>query len=181
MSDVQIGVIGGTEKRDITIVDYDAEWPKKFQKHAEIIRKALGDTALQIEHIGSTSVPELAAKPIIDILVVVSDSSDESMYLSQLESAGYVLRVREPDFHEHRMMRTPDKDVHIHIYSPSSSEVERYLLFRNQLRKDPEARKRYEDVKRQLASQSWSDMNAYADAKTKVVEEIIESARTKSE
>lgn len=173
----EIGVIGGPEKRDITIVGYDPEWPRKFQQHAVIIKKALGDIALQIEHIGSTSVPGLAAKPIIDVLVVVADSGDEDTYLTQLERVGYVLRVREPNFHEHRMMRTPEKDVHIHIFSSGSLEVERYLLFRNELRKYPEVRNRYEVVKRELATKAWSDMNAYADAKTKVIEDIIESAR----
>lgn len=122
-------------------------------------------------------MPGLAAKPIIDILVVVADSSDEGTYLPQLEAAGYVLRVREPDFHEHRMMRTPEKDVHIHLYSSGSPEVERYLLFRNKLRADPDASKRYEDVKRSLSTQSWPDMNAYAEAKTKVVEDVIAAAR----
>ena len=173
----ELGVIGGPEKRDIKIVEYNPTWPKKFQEHAEIIRTALGSTALKIEHIGSTSVPGLAAKPIIDILVVVPNSSDEDAYLTQLESAGYVLRVREPDFYEHRMMRTPEKDVHIHIYSPDSPEVERYLLLRDELQSNPEALTRYEAVKRELAENDWSDMNEYADAKTKVVEEIIESAR----
>jgi GrpB-like predicted nucleotidyltransferase (UPF0157 family) len=177
----ETGVIGGPEKRDITVLAYNPEWPQKFQKHEGIIRSALGDTALQIEHIGSTAVPGLAAKPIIDVLVVVPDSSDESFYLPQLEEVGYVLRVREPDFHEHRMMRTPEKDVHIHIFSPGSSEVERYLLFRDRLRQDPKARNRYEKVKRELATHAWSDMNAYADAKTKIIEKIIKSARVDSE
>ena len=174
---IETGLIGGPEKRDITIVDYNPTWVVEFQKHAKIIADALGNTALQIEHIGSTAVPGLAAKPIIDILVVVPDSSDESTYLPQLEKVGYELRVREPGFHEHRMMRTREKGVHIHIYSPGSKEVERYLLFRNELRKDPEARKDYEAAKRELAERDWSDMNAYAEAKTKVVESIIESAR----
>ncbi len=178
MSDepLETGVIGGPEKRDITIVDYNPAWIEEFEKHKKIIADAIGNIALQIEHIGSTSVPELAAKPIIDILVVVPDSSDESSYLPQLEATGYVLRVREPDFHEHRMMRMPEKNVHIHIFSPDSLEVNRYLVFRDQLRKNPEARMRYEKVKRELAAQSWSDMNAYADAKTKVIESIIQSA-----
>jgi len=114
---LETGLIGGVEKREINIVDYDLNWPKKFERHAKIIIDAIGDAALRIEHIGSTSVPGLAAKPIIDILVVVTDSSDESTYVTQLEAAEYVLRVREPDWNEHRMFRTPEKDVHIHIYS----------------------------------------------------------------
>jgi GrpB-like predicted nucleotidyltransferase (UPF0157 family) len=108
------GLIGRIEKRKIKIVDYDPDWPKQFEMHARIIAGALGGLALRIEHVGSTSVPALAAKPIIDILFIVQDSADESAYLPQLEAAGYVLRVREPDWNEHRMLRTPEKDVHIH-------------------------------------------------------------------
>mgnify|MGYP001607330285 CR=1 FL=1 len=175
----EVGVIGGIEKRNITIVNYNPAWVEEFEKHKKFISGAIGSTALQIEHIGSTSVPRLAAKPIIDILLVVPDSSDESSYLPQLEKAGYLLRVREPDFQEHRMMRPPEKNVHIHIFSPDSPEINRYLMFRDQLRKDPAARKQYEQIKQELAAQSWSDMNAYADAKTKVIEGIIQSAGAK--
>src|SRR4030095_15038477 len=83
---LETGLIGGVEKREIRIVDYDEDWPKKFETHARIIADALGSSALRVEHIGSTSVPGLAAKPIIDILVVVSDSADESSYLPKLEA-----------------------------------------------------------------------------------------------
>lgn len=175
-SSKEFGVIGGAEKRTITIVDYNPDWTQQFEKHAALIKSALGSTALQIEHIGSTAVPGLAAKPIIDILVVVPNSGAEEEYLPQLEKVGYVLRVREPDFHEHRMLRTPERDVHIHVYSLGSPEIARYLIFRDELRRNPDALKRYENVKRHLASQDWTDMNAYAEAKTKVVEDIIASA-----
>ena len=97
------------------IVDYQPLWPQKFQTHARVIADSLGDTALRIEHIGSTSVPGLAAKPIIDILLVVEDSADEDSYLSKMETVGYELRVREPDFYEHRMFSTPARDVHVHL------------------------------------------------------------------
>jgi GrpB-like predicted nucleotidyltransferase (UPF0157 family) len=111
------GLIGGVERRKIEIMDYDPHWPEKYQAHAGVIAGALGGAALRIEHIGSTSVPGLGAKAIIDILVVVPDSADEDSYLPQLQGAGYELRVREPDWHEHRMFRTIARDVHIHIYS----------------------------------------------------------------
>src|SRR5262245_12017250 len=111
MSDV---LIGGIEKRQIVIADYDPQWPEKFQKHAAILSRALGAKALLIEHVGSTSVPGLAAKPIIDITVVVEDSNDEAVYLPALVGAGYVLRVREPNWYQHRMFRTPELDVHVH-------------------------------------------------------------------
>src|SRR5215211_575296 len=84
-------LIGGIEKREIVVVDYDPRWPEKFQQHAAILSGALGNKALAIEHVGSTSVPGLAAKPIIDIDVLVADPSDEAIYLPALVQAGYVL------------------------------------------------------------------------------------------
>ena len=166
---------------NITLVDYDVEWPAKFRTHAEIIARALGSTALRIEHIGSTSVPGLAAKPIIDILVVVPDSTDEQAYLPQLEAAGYVLRWREPDWHEHRMFKTPEMDVHIHVYSQGCVEIERNLIFRDRLRTNVDDRRRYEQTKRELAAKEWPDMNAYADAKGEMIESIIAASRTAGE
>lgn len=174
-------LIGGVEKREIRVVDYDPDWPKKFEMHAGIIADALGDSALRVEHIGSTSVPGLAAKPVIDILVVVPNSADESAYLPQLEAAGYVLRVREPDWNEHRMFRTLGKDVHIHVYSADCPEIERNLTFRDRLRRNVDDRRRYEQTKRELAAKEWSDMNAYADAKTEVVESILAACRAAGE
>jgi|ERR1035437_1779276 GrpB-like predicted nucleotidyltransferase (UPF0157 family) len=99
-------LIGGIEQSDIRIVDYDPEWPERYQTQCRIIADALGNSLLRIEHVGSTAVPGLAAKPIIDILIVVAHSADELSYLPRLEAAGYELRVREPGFHQHRMLRT---------------------------------------------------------------------------
>jgi GrpB-like predicted nucleotidyltransferase (UPF0157 family) len=178
---LKTGLIGGVEKREIKIVDYDPDWPKKFETHARIIADTLGGSALQIEHVGSTSVPGLAAKPIIDILVVVPNSANEPAYLPQLEAAGYVLRVREPDWNEHRMFRTPEKEVHIHIYSAGCPEIERNLTFRDRLRRNIDDRSRYERTKRELAAKEWSDMNAYADAKTEVIESIIAAEQAAGE
>jgi GrpB-like predicted nucleotidyltransferase (UPF0157 family) len=172
----ELGLIGGTEQREITIADYDPEWPAKFERHAGIIAGALGATAVSIEHIGSTSVPGLAAKPIIDILAVVPDSADESSYLPQLQAAGYVLRVREPEWNEHRMFRTPERDVHVHVYSVGCPEIQRNLAFRDRLRRNPGDLRRYERTKRELAARSWPDMNDYANAKTEVVESILAAA-----
>lgn len=177
---MQTGLIGGVEKREIEIVDYDPDWPKMFERHARAIADALGGSALRIEHIGSTAVPVLAAKPIIDILVVVPDSANESTYLPQLEAVGYVLRVREPDWNEHRMFRTPEKDMHIHIYSAGCPEIQRNLTFRGRLRANPDDRHRYEQTKRELAEKEWTDMNKYAYAKTNVIESIIAASPTPS-
>lgn len=178
---LETGLIGGIEKRQIRIAEPDPNWPKKFDRHAARIANALGQVARRIEHIGSTSVPGLAAKPIIDILVVVDDSANESTYVPQMESSGYVLRVREPDWNEHRMFRTEDKDVHIHVYSTGCGEIERNLTFRDRLRRNEDDRRCYEETKRALASQDWSDMNAYADAKTEVIEDIIAKAQAAGE
>ena len=175
---MKTGLIGGVEKRRIEIREYDPEWLNKFQTSARIIADALGDVALTIEHIGSTSVPGLAAKPIVDILVVVQDSANEPAYLPQLEAAGYVLRVREPDWHEHRMFRTPENDVHVHIYSDGCPEIQRNLVFRDRLRLNDDDRRRYEQKKRELARQDWEDMNDYAAAKTEVIESIIAASRS---
>ncbi len=166
-------LIGGVEKREIIVAEYDPAWPALYEHHAAVIRDALGSMLLQIEHIGSTAVPELAAKPIVDILAVVPDAAEEPAYLPQFESAGYVLRVREPAFYEHRMFRTPARHVHIHVYGPASPEIGRNLAFRDRLRSDVDARRRYEAVKRRLASQEWNDMNEYAHAKTEIIESIL--------
>jgi len=173
---VETGLIGGAEKVEIRILDYDPNWAREFERHASVIGRALSNTALQIEHIGSTSVPGLAAKPIIDVLVVVADAANESAYLPQLEAAGYVLRVREPDWHEHRMFRTPEKNAHVHVYSAGCPEIARNLIFRDHLRQNSEDRRRYEQTKRALAAQEWLDMNDYATAKTDVIESIIAAA-----
>jgi GrpB-like predicted nucleotidyltransferase (UPF0157 family) len=173
MSDI---LIGGIEKRKIVIMDYNPLWPETFQKHAALITQALGPKALCIEHVGSTSVPGLAAKPIIDIVVVVEDSSAEDAWLPALLAAGYVLRVREPDWHQHRMLRTPGLEVHVHIFSSGCTEVERMIVFRNHLRRDANDRQRYEELKRHLATQDWPDINDYATAKTELVEQIVARA-----
>jgi GrpB-like predicted nucleotidyltransferase (UPF0157 family) len=169
-------IIGGVERQAIVVADYDPAWPGRFRREEAKIRTTLGEAALAIEHIGSTSVPGLAAKPIVDILLVVEDSGEEASYLPTLEEAGYVLRVREPDFHEHRMFRTPEKDVHLHVYSAESPEIDRYLLLRDRLRENGKERNLYVRTKRELARRDWPSMQHYAEAKTEVIEGIIARA-----
>ena len=169
-------VIGEIEAPSIVVANYDPAWQERFRREAEEIRVALGEAARSVEHIGSTSVPGLAAKPIVDILLVVEDSSDEASYAPALERAGYSLRVRESDFHEHRMFRTAAKDVHIHVFSPESPEIERYLLLRDRLRANEEDRELYVRTKRELAEKDWPSMQHYAEAKTEVIEGIIARA-----
>lgn len=168
--------IGPLESPAIRVVEYDCDWPRRFAREADAIRAALGSRALLVEHIGSTAVPGLAAKPIVDVLLVVRDAADEPAWLPALEAAGFVLRVREPDFHEHRMLRTQAKDVHLHVYSPDSPEIARNLAFRDRLRGDAADRALYADTKRRLAAQSWPTMQHYAEAKTAVIEAVIARA-----
>jgi GrpB-like predicted nucleotidyltransferase (UPF0157 family) len=166
-------LIGGREQRPITIVDYDPHWPARFQHAQDLVRGALGTTALSIEHVGSTAVPGLAAKPIIDLLVTVKDPEDECAFGPALESVGYRLRVREPG---HRMFRTAEGDVHVHLLRDSDPEVTRMVIFRDRLRRSPEDRRTYEQLKRHLAQREWSDMNEYADAKGELIEAILARA-----
>jgi GrpB-like predicted nucleotidyltransferase (UPF0157 family) len=169
-------MIGEIEKPAIVIADYDPAWPGRFLQEGAKIRTTLGEAALVVEHVGSTSVQGLAAKPIVDILLVVEDSGDEASYLSALVEAGYVLRVREPDFDEHRLFRTPEKDVNVHVFSAGSGEIRRLLLMRDHLREDERDRELYARTKRGLASRDWPSMQHYADAKSEVVEGILARA-----
>lgn len=160
----------------IELADYDPRWPELFRREIERIRAILGERVLQIEHIGSTSVPGLAAKPIIDILLVVADSADEQAYVAPLEAAGYVLRIREPDWHEHRVLKGPDTNVNLHVFSNGSDEIERMLAFRDRLRSNDADRLYYEHSKRELAQRRWKYVQDYADAKSEVVEKIVARA-----
>jgi len=165
----------------ILIIDYRAEWPALFEREARRIRGALGDRALRIEHTGSTSVPGLAAKPIIDMLLVVADSALEDAYLPALESAGYRLRIREEDWFQHRVFKGPDSDVNLPVFSSGCPEIERILLFRDWLRSNAWDRELYRRTKLALAEQDWKYVQNYADAKTAVIEEILARARLASE
>ncbi|MGV8966272.1 MAG: GrpB family protein [Cellulomonas sp.] len=168
-------LIGGRERASIVVVDYDDAWPARFAVLADRVRRALGPRVRRLEHIGSTSVPGLAAKPIIDMLLIVDDVADEAAFVPPLEAAGFELRVREPD---HRMFRTPQRDLHLHVYAPARAEERDYLDLRDWLRVSSEDRALYATVKRHLAQQQWNDMNDYADAKTDVVLDILTRART---
>jgi GrpB-like predicted nucleotidyltransferase (UPF0157 family) len=161
----------------ILIVDYDPLWPHRFELEAERIHSRLGGNALRIEHVGSTAVPGLPAKPIIDIVLVVERSAEESEYAPALEGAGYRLHVREPGWHEHRMFKVQEWDVNLHVFSTGCVEIDRMLAFRDWLRSDASDRDLYARTKRELARQGWKYTQNYADAKTAVIEEIMARAR----
>ncbi len=117
------------------------------------------------------------AKPVIDIILAVSDSADESAYLPAIESSGYALRIREPNWYEHRMFKGPDTDVNLHVFSLGCPEMERMLMFRDWLRRDTADRDLYARAKLKLAEKEWEHVQNYADAKTAVIEEILMRAR----
>ena len=127
--------------RRIVIADYDATWPAQFEREAAAVRDVLGARAFSIDHVGSTSVPGLGAKPIVDILLVVADSSNEPSYVPQLEAAGYLLCVREPEWYEHRMFNGPRTPINLHVFSARCPEIDRMLAFRDWLRHNRDDRK----------------------------------------
>lgn len=177
MRAVTVGELTPLPQQPIQIVDYDPLWPQLFAREAERITAALGDRMLLLEHVGSTSVPGLAAKPKIDMVLVVANSADEPCYVPHLEAVGYRLQIRETDWYEHRMFKGPDTDINLHVFSADCPEVDRMLLLRDWLRRNSADRQLYEQTKRQLASQHWTYMQNYADAKTAVVEEILARAQ----
>jgi GrpB-like predicted nucleotidyltransferase (UPF0157 family) len=161
----------------IEIAEYDPEWPRLYAREEERIRSTLGDRVLRIEHAGSTSVPGLPAKPLVDIVLEVPDSSDEPSYVPDLEAAGYRVVIREPEWYEHRVFKGPDTNVNLHTFTAGCEEVDKMLLFRDHLRASAEDRELYGRRKRELAAYDWKYVQQYADAKTAVVQEIMERAR----
>ena len=139
----------------IHLADYDPGWPGLYEREAARVRAVLGDRVRLLEHVGSTSVPGLAAKPIIDMLLAVADSADEPAYVPPMEAAGYVLRIREPDWFEHRLFKGPDTDINLHVFTEGCPEIERMLAFRDRLRTHDDERERYEAAKRELAARHW--------------------------
>lgn len=136
----------------VTVVDYDPSWPAHFQRIASGLRDALGDVVVELEHVGSTSVPGLAAKDIIDVDLIVADPRDEDAYVPALAAIGYQLVIREPSFHEHRALNLADRSVwprvNVHVYGPDCPESIRHRMFRDWLRAHPDDRDRYARAKR---------------------------------
>jgi GrpB-like predicted nucleotidyltransferase (UPF0157 family) len=170
--------IGGPQPltKPIEIEEYDPEWPARYEREAARVRSALGDRVVRLEHAGSTAVPGLPAKPIVDMLLEVPDSADERAYVPDMEEAGYVLRIREPEWFEHRVFKGPETNINLHVFSAGCAEVDRMLLFRDWLRTSTRDRELYASAKRELAARDWKYVQQYADAKTTVVQEIMARA-----
>jgi GrpB-like predicted nucleotidyltransferase (UPF0157 family) len=157
----------------VVIVAYDPQWAELFEREAVRIRGVLAGRALQIEHVGSTSVPGLPAKPVIDIVLVVTDSADEAAYVPVLAAAGYQLHLRETQWYEHRMFNGPDTDINLHTFSAGCPEIDRMLMFRDWLRANPTDRQLYARTKFDLAQREWASVQNYADAKSPVIDGIM--------
>jgi GrpB-like predicted nucleotidyltransferase (UPF0157 family) len=165
----------------IALAPYDPQWPRGYATLERQIREALGPAAFLIEHVGSTSVPELSAKPIIDVMMAVANSAAEGAYVPPHERLGYVLRIREPDWYEHRMLKAPALAGNIvagnvHVFSQGCPEIGRMLAFRDWLRVNEADRRLYERTKQELAARVWKHVQDYADAKSEVVAAIAQRA-----
>jgi GrpB-like predicted nucleotidyltransferase (UPF0157 family) len=174
-----VNVVGGGAQRSaglIEIRDYEPAWPRWYAREAGRIRRVLGDRVVRLEHAGSTAVPGLPAKPVLDMVLEVLDSADESAYVPPLVAAGYALSIREPDWLQHRLFKGPDIDINLHTFSAGCVETGRMLLFRDWLRANAADRVRYASAKRELAKRDWVNVQQYADAKTEVITEIMARA-----
>jgi GrpB-like predicted nucleotidyltransferase (UPF0157 family) len=160
----------------VLLAAYDPAWPTAYEALAILIDGALGPDVGALHHAGSTSVPGLAAKPIIDLILEVADSADEEAYVPALEAAGFTFAHREPEWFGHRLMRFVAPKANLHIFSYGCPETVRMIAFRDHLRRDAADRALYEQTKRTLAARSWRIVQDYADAKTEVVAQIMSRA-----
>lgn len=157
----------------IHLEEYDNRWPVLYEREEHRIRRTLKDRVVILEHVGSTSVPGLCAKPIIDIVLAVEDSADEASYVPAMGAAGYTLHIREPDWYEHRLFKGVDTPVNLHVFSADCEEADRMIGFRNHLRSNEADRNEYAAEKRRLAWHRWKHVQNYADAKSGVIQKIM--------
>jgi GrpB-like predicted nucleotidyltransferase (UPF0157 family) len=172
-------VAGAAPATGIDVTDPDPSWPRQYDDIASRIRDALGWRALQLEHVGSTSVPGLAAKPIIDVDLTVADPSREQDYVPGLETIGFRLTVREPWWYVHRMLRADKPRCNLHVFGFDSPEPIRQRIFRDWLRGNPEDRDRYAAAKREAASRAnagGEHVMQYNARKQQVIREIYHRA-----
>ena len=158
--------------KSIVIEEYDPAWVDRFAAAESSLRDGLGDLIVAVEHVGSTSVPGLAAKSIIDIDLVIADTADESRYLPTLERLGYRLVLREPWWYGHRMLVSSAEDVHLHVWPEGAPEPVRHRLFRDWLRSHPEDRELYASTKKRVAQDTTDRPGDYNLAKNDVIDAI---------
>jgi GrpB-like predicted nucleotidyltransferase (UPF0157 family) len=172
-------VAGAAPAIDIDVTDADPSWPGQYSLLAGRIREALGWRALQLEHVGSTSVPGLPAKPIIDIDLTVADPGREQGYVPALEEIGFRLEIREPWWHGHRLLRADEPACNLHVFGFDSPELVKHRIFRDWLRGNPDERERYAAAKLEAASRAnaaGEHVMQYNARKQQVIREIYHRA-----
>jgi GrpB-like predicted nucleotidyltransferase (UPF0157 family) len=158
--------------KSIVIEEYDPAWVDRFAVAGAALHDVLGDLIVTVEHVGSTSVPGLAAKSIIDIDLSIVDTATESRYIPALEGLGYRLVLREPWWYGHRMLVSSAEDVHLHVWPQGAPEPVRHRLFRDWLRSHPEDRDLYASTKQRLAKDTAAQPGDYNLAKNDVIDDI---------
>ncbi|WP_420114908.1 GrpB family protein [Pseudactinotalea sp.] len=172
-------VPGKAPQRDILLVPYDPRWPATYRLLADRVRDALGVRVLALDHIGSTAVPGLAAKPVIDLTLVVADPSEEAAWLTDLETAGFELVVRETWWQQHRALVHPEPRANLHVFGPDAAEPVRQRLFRDWLRTNPDDLARYQDAKlaaAEAANAAGEHVMQYNARKEQVIHDIYDRA-----
>ncbi|MCG5445568.1 GrpB family protein [Micromonospora sp. NIE79] len=171
---VDAGLVGEPPRtwESVVIEEYDGSWAQRFVAVRSSLTEVLGDLIISLEHVGSTAVPGLAAKPVIDIDLVIEDTAEEPSYLPALERLGFRLVLREPWWHGHRMLLSPAEDVNLHVWPQGAPEPVRHRLFRDWLRAHPHDRERYAATKRRLARDTAHRPRDYSLAKNDVIDEI---------
>ena len=163
--------------RRVTVVDYDPGWPAQFEMESDRLRKVLGDEILSSEHIGSTSIPGMCAKPVIDILLVVRDIRRIDRFNESMHSLGYMAKGEFGIPGRRFFLRgIPLRTHHVHMFQSGSPEIQRHRDFRDYLTAHPEVARRYCELKRELASRHEFDIDAYCQGKDEFMKSVEKKA-----
>ena len=174
-------VSGHVPMTEFSIAEYDRSWPAQYERLAGVIRTALGPAVLGLEHVGSTAVPGLAAKPVIDVDLTVADGAAESTYVPALEARGFQLVIREPWWYGHRLLGHREPACNLHVWSPDCAEAARHLIFRDWLRANHDECELYQRAKRAASEETIAaagNVEAYNAHKQAVIRQIYGRAFT---
>jgi len=177
--DSRFELAAGSDRFDpepIELVPYDPGWAALFEEWKEKLIAALPTSPRRIEHVGSTSVPGLAAKPVVDIQVSVDDQEDEATYVPAIESIGVQLRNRDSEHRFFRPFAGHARQVHIHVCQVGSEWERRHIVFRDYLRSNLAARQEYLDAKVSAAARWSDDRLAYTEAKSETIRRLTRAA-----
>ncbi len=168
--------VSGERQRvaEIIVVPPDKSWPEQYKRLETAIRQALGRRVVTLEHVGSTSVPDLYAKPVIDIALTLVEAANEPSYVPDLETKGFYLVIREPDWQEHRCLVRQAPRCNLHVFPPDAIEPRRQRAFRDWLHTHPDDRDAYAALKRELAMRSFGSVAEYNNEKAGLIYDIYE-------